>query len=268
MSGSAPTGLVVWWDEPADGPTNMAADELLAAEADARGTPLLRIYGWSQTTVSLGAFQRFDEASGIAAIRGVPVVRRPSGGGAIVHGSDLTYAAAVPKGHPWGAAPQAFYDALHSAMALALAVRGIDARPYGAAGGPAAPGGEAAFLCFDRRSAGDLVVDGGGPSAAAGCKIMGSAQRRLAGVVLQHGSLLLRANPDVREAARHRGVADVSGAPSSWDRDDLARGWIEQIAASLGVAVQEEPTSWIRGRADPIAAAAERFRDDRWTRRR
>ena len=130
MVGSTVNTIDVWWDGDADGVVNMGADECLAAEAQRRGGMLVRLYGWSKSTVSLGAFQKLSDALAIRAIRGMPIVRRPSGGGAIVHGSDLTYAAAVPKTHPWGSAPQLLYDALHGAMAEVLREDGIAATIY------------------------------------------------------------------------------------------------------------------------------------------
>ena len=81
-------------DGDADGLTNMAADEALAAEAVRRGGPVARFYGWREPTLSLGAFQ---PVAGARAITVDAVVRRPSGGGAILHGTDLTYAAAIPR---------------------------------------------------------------------------------------------------------------------------------------------------------------------------
>ena len=75
--------LPIWWDEPADAFTNMAADELLAAEADRRGCLVVRFYGWEPASVSLGAFQEIAAARACDAIAGVPLVRRPSGGGAV-----------------------------------------------------------------------------------------------------------------------------------------------------------------------------------------
>ena len=265
----ATAGIVVWWDDPADGPTNMAADERLAVEADRRGTMLVRIYGWTTTTVSLGAFQRFGDAHAVPEIAGVPLVRRPSGGGAIVHGSDLTYAAAVPRSHPWGASAQSLYDALHGAMADELASLGVGARAFRQIDEPRVDrGNEQEFFCFDRRSSGDLVVDHGAASAAADSKIMGSAQRRLVGVVLQHGSLLLRGNPGVRGAARHPGIAETTPRVSLPESRDLARAWMGRVAALLGASIDEQTTSWVRDDADAIAAVAVRFRDTRWTCRR
>jgi lipoyl(octanoyl) transferase len=262
--GLAVNTLTIWWDAAADGPTNMAADEWLAAEAERRGSLLLRFYGWTETTISLGGFQKIDEARQMDAIRGLPLVRRPSGGGAIVHGSDLTYAAAVPKSHPWGASPQVFYDALHGAMVETLAEHGIRAWPHPA--DARSRHDESLFFCFDRRATGDLVM--AGPASDTVSKIMGSAQRRLAGVVLQHGSLLLRGNTAVAGSARHPAVADIVVGQSVPEETALSRAWGARIANGLGVAVREEETPFVRGRDQEIEASSTRFRDDRWTARR
>ena len=88
--------LTIWWDPASDGPTNMAADECLAAEAERLNSLLMRFYDWSTTTISLGGFQKIEDARQVDEIRGVALVRRPSVGGDIVLGSDLTYASAVP----------------------------------------------------------------------------------------------------------------------------------------------------------------------------
>jgi len=276
--------LTMWWDNPADGPTNMAADECLAAEAEQRGCLLLRVYGWTETTVSLGAFQKIEDARRIPEIDGVPLVRRPSGGGAILHGSDLTYAAAVPKSHPWGASPQTLYDALHGGMVAVLSRHGIQAWPYAdsAPAGTVPPGhDDQPFFCFDRRAAGDLLM--AGPGSGPASKIMGSAQRRLAGAVLQHGSLLLRGNTLVGGAARHVAVSDLLAEvrlpeaqgldaegldAEGLDAEGLAREWGRRIAATLGATVGEEDSPFCRGREQEVAALASRFRELRWTLRR
>lgn len=261
------TTLHVWRDEPADGPCNMAADELLAAEALKRGAMCMRLYGWQATTVSLGGFQRGADARAEPSIAGVSLVRRPSGGGAIVHGSDLTYAAAVPKTHPWGGRPQLLYDALHEAMRRALAECGVEASLWRPSESPATPGSGEAFFCFDRRSSGDLVVHGRDPTDGRGHKVMGSAQRRLAATVLQHGSLLVRRNPDVPTAASHPGLADLAegGFPVTAARA-LVANWLAAIAETPGMEIREESGRFkdegsVRDRAKEFAA-------DRWTWRR
>ncbi|MFM7034227.1 MAG: biotin/lipoate A/B protein ligase family protein [Planctomycetia bacterium] len=268
------TGIPVWWDGESDGSTNMAADECLAAEAVARGGLVVRVYGWSSTTISLGAFQSIADARRCGAIAGLPIVRRPSGGGAIVHGTDITYAAAVPKGHPWGAVPQVLYDAFHGAMAGVLRERGVDASLFASKDRPSAldspsTDGEP-FLCFDRRSPGDLVLEHPALSGAHEPKIMGSAQRRLAAAVLQHGSLLVRRNLDVGSSGRHPGLAECVGG--DWSHDAGARGlveeWLHRVAAALGQPLSRQDGPFCAGAWPGLNAARERFASDRWTSRR
>ncbi len=253
------TGLVVWCDGAADGPVNMAADEVLADEAARRGGPLLRLYGWTAPTVSLGAFQPLAEVASCAAVAGLPLVRRPSGGGAILHGNDLTYAIAVPKTHAWGRTPQTLYDALHGAMAEVLASLGVEARLHvAAADDPPAD----SFLCFDRRSPGDLV----GPAAgAAPPKLMGSAQRRLGASVLQHGSLLTASNRFV--GPRHPGVADLLGR-GDVPAEAIVEPWLTRVADLLGGGIDRRPEPFVLGRETQVGERAGRFRDPRWTGRR
>lgn len=258
--------LPVWWDDAADGPTNMAADELLAEEAERRGGLVIRLYAWSEPTVSLGAFQAIAEAEASAAIAGLPIVRRPSGGGALVHGTDLTYAAAVPRSHPWGGSPQALYDAMHGAMVAVLGMLGFDARLHLPSTDD--PPGDA-LLCFARRSPGDVVVCRPGRSAMpTDPKVMGSAQRRLGTTVLQHGSLLLTTCPAVTAEARHDGLAELAGQSPEWTAKSLADRWTALVAEPLGIVREFQPQAFAAGRGQEIASRAGRFRDRRWTARR
>lgn len=257
----------VWWDEPADGPHNMAADELLAAEAAASGEMCVRLYGWTPSTVSLGGFQRSAEARAEPAIAGVPLVRRPSGGGAIVHGTDLTYAAAVPKAHPWGGRPQLLYDALHEAMRAALLEHGIEVALWRPAAVVPDPARHEAFFCFDRRASGDLVWQGVGTQGGRGHKVMGSAQRRLASTVLQHGSLLLRRNQDVGPSAGHPGLADlVPHFQSETAVRPLVERWLVGVASALGVGFVEKPGPF--GDQQAVMERARVFASSRWIDRR
>jgi lipoate-protein ligase A len=254
--------LPVWWDPAADGPANMAIDELLAEEAVRRDGLVIRVYAWSEPTVSLGAFQPFAEAEACAAIAGLPIVRRPSGGGAIIHGTDLTYAAAVPKGHPWGGTPQALYDGLHAAMVDVLRDHGFDARLHApSADDPPAD----ALLCFSRRSPGDVVVRQGDAPAA---KVMGSAQRRFGTAVLQHGSLLLAACPRVAVAARHAGLAELAAGPVAWTARSLAERWTARIAETAGLTTERQPAAFTANLGERATDRAGHFRDLRWTGRR
>ncbi len=267
----------VWCDEPADGPTNMAADEVLAGESLRRGALLVRLYGWETTTISLGAFQKHEDALDAVEIQGLPLVRRPSGGGAIVHGSDLTYAAAVPKTHPWGSSPQALYDALHEALVRTLAGIGVDAALWRPSQPVSAHADDESFFCFDRRASGDVVfrpaasaepVDSAG-QAGRGHKIMGSAQRRLEGAVLQHGSLLVRRNADVGGRAAHPGLAELAGTTANLpDTGQLVDRWLDLVAQGSGADVVRESNGFRGLRPQDVAGHAARFREPRWTARR
>src|SRR5438552_2513758 len=84
----------------ADGPTQMAADELLLDRA-VIGRAGFRLYTWSESTLSLGYFQRAADRLSIPPLADIPFVRRLTGGGAIVHHHELTYALALPVGPPW-----------------------------------------------------------------------------------------------------------------------------------------------------------------------
>ncbi len=146
--------------------------------------PALRFYRWDPPAISLGHFQRKPED--IAALRatGLPLVRRMTGGGAIVHWHELTYSLLLPLQHPLVAGRDlaASYAAIHAPFQRVLTQLGLHALQRGALNhANASP-----LLCFDRATDLDLVCNGK--------KLMGSAQRRTLTHVLQHGSLILRTN--------------------------------------------------------------------------
>ena len=87
--------------EFADGPHNMAADEVLIETAAAQHRPSLRFYSWTTATVSLGYFQPAAARLSDQRLASLPWVRRPTGGATLVHHFELTYAIALPPGGPW-----------------------------------------------------------------------------------------------------------------------------------------------------------------------
>lgn len=243
----------------------MAADEVLAAEAAEAGRPLVRLYGWAEPTVSLGGFQRLADARACEPLAALALIRRPSGGGAIVHGSDLTYAVAVPREHRWGHDPQVLYDAFHEALVEELRSRGVDAARH--PGRDRAAGDDQRLLCFDRRAHGDVVI--ASPAAAGdGHKILGSAQRRLQGAVLQHGSFLLRSPARVPDAARHPGLVELHAPAAGWDLPNLVQAWLSRVADAAGGPLEIRAEPFLDARADAIASRAARFRDPAWLNRR
>ncbi len=255
--------LLSWIDEPADGPTNMAADEVLAAEAVGRNRPLVRFYRWTSTTFSLGGFQPLAQARAEPSIASLPVVRRPSGGGGIIHGSDLTYAVAVPRDHAWGSRPQVLYDVFHEALAQALTRRGIPATLHSGRGPEA--GDEHRLFCFERRARGDLVV----PAATDdGHKILGSAQRRLRTAVLQHGSVLLETPRWNGLSARYPGLADLFPKAREWLQAEVVAAWLAALADRTATPAKVMAGSFTDDHAATISVVADRFRDPAWLSRR
>lgn len=164
---------------PRPGAWNMAFDEALLDAAAQRGEILLRIYRWAEPTLSLGHFQKTPPADLPDSLAVLPRVRRLSGGGAILHHHEWTYGLTVPKSHPLAVRPETLYEAVHGWLIAALALCGVESRMRGLT----AVGTDADFLCFRRGDPRDVVV--------AGRKVIGSAQRRRRGAVLQHGSVLL-----------------------------------------------------------------------------
>lgn len=170
--------------QPHAGTWNMAVDEALLEAALERGESFVRWYRWSVATISLGYFQS-SEAAAIASpeFAGLPVVRRLTGGGAILHHHEFTYSCVVPTAHPLAQSPHELYDGVHARIIDVLSRHGIVAHMRGTA----LRREEEPFLCFGRGDARDAVVGAN--------KVLGSAQRRRRGAVLQHGSLVLHRSP-------------------------------------------------------------------------
>jgi len=172
------------------GATNMALDEALLRSALDRTVASLRFYTWSEPTLSLGYFQKHVER-----LPGVAWVRRPTGGDAILHHHELTYCFALPAGPPWHNS-ESWLCRFHHAVGAGLREFGVDAR--GVVCGEEKRLGP--FLCFQHQTPADLRI--------AGHKVVGSAQRRPHGAMMQHGSILLRRSPFAPELP---GIADLAG---------------------------------------------------------
>jgi lipoyl(octanoyl) transferase len=190
--------------EPAarSGADNMAIDESLLVSAIDRKTQTLRLYRWSEPTVSLGYFQKDDDPVLTSRFAGLPRVRRLSGGGALLHDREITYSIALPDGHPLADAPTLLYDQVHAALVALIHDLGAPAQVRGEKRDQPEP-----FLCFGRGDPRDIVL--------AGHKIVGSAQRRRKGAILQHGALLLEQSA---HAPEFPGLFDL--APQSRQGDD------------------------------------------------
>jgi lipoate-protein ligase A len=177
---------LVLLDEARPGAWNMALDAALLRAAERDGLCTLRLYSWDPATLSFGrnepALKRYDRAA-IAALS-LAVVRRPTGGLAVWHDREVTYAVAAPD-EVFGSL-RATYHEIHAMLADAL--RALGARVILAADRPAA--GVGAGACFASAAGGEVM-------AATGGKVVGSAQVRGVGAFLQHGSVLLAAEQDM-----------------------------------------------------------------------
>lgn len=155
----------------------MDADEALLDAVGAGAPPALRLYRWAVPALSLGRFQPGDDVDRAACRRhGVDIVRRPTGGRALLHGGDLTYAVAMPR--PAGAAGsvEGVYQLLATALIAGLARLGIEADV-------AHSHGRSGPVCFAGQQGSDLRVGER--------KLCGSAQVHRGAAVLQHGAVLL-----------------------------------------------------------------------------
>ena len=239
-------------DAAASGPDNMAADEVLL-ESAAAGRASVRFYGWSGPTLSLGYFQPERLRHTDEGLARLPYVRRPSGGDALVHHHELTYAFALPAGPPWqapGARASSWLPRVHAVIAAALGSLGIGVRLYGA--GRAEPFG--GFLCFQHLTPGDLLI---GPA-----KVAGSAQRRQRGAVLQHGGLLLAASP---HAPALPGIRELAGRPLA--ADDARAAIVRELGRQTGWRLEAgdwEPAE--RRRIDQLVA--QKYTQPAWNRKR
>ena len=209
---------------PGGGPWNMAVDEVLLESAWLHGVCSLRLYGWSAATISLGYFQRVDAATFSAELRDLSMVRRLSGGGAILHHNELTYSIALPSSHQLARVGHRLYELVHESIIAVLAERGIAAAVRGGAtnvGRQVAVSGKEPFLCFGRKDSLDVLYQGQ--------KVVGSAQRRRRGAVLQHGSVLLEASP---HAPQFPGLCDLE--PGFRGDSTLNIAMADSIGALLG----------------------------------
>jgi lipoate-protein ligase A len=249
---------------PASGAFNMALDELLMAVAIAQDAWVLRVYGWSVPTLSFGKNQTAKGSYSPERLRerGVDVVRRPTGGRAILHHRELTYSVAAPLAR--AGTLRDSYGAINQVLLTALQHLGVPAALSGTGPRGIPPG---IIPCFDHPSVGEITVGAG--------KLVGSAQWRSADALLQHGSILIdddqgQVNDFLFESVEAPAMPpaaatlrDVLRHPPSID--DLASALVGVIStecddtASLPAQAIEQPA---------LAPIIERFESNDWTWRR
>lgn len=233
----------------ADGPTNMSADEALL-ESAARGVASLRFYTWDEPTLSLGYFQPAADRTADPGLARLAWVRRATGGAAIVHHHELTYALALPSGKEWASAEH-WICRFHHIVQRVLAGHGV--RAHAVICGEEQKLGP--VVCFLHQTPGDLLIGGS--------KVAGSAQRKMRGALLQHGSILLHRS----EFAPHlAGICDGAGAPRLTP-EGLAGELAAAFAADTGWAAV--PGAWTaEERARTAAIRADKYAHPDWNEKR
>jgi lipoate-protein ligase A len=209
---------------PQSGAENMAVDEALLESAVAGGLPTVRWYRWARPTVSLGYFQPPVTAAPWSEREGVDIVRRLTGGGAIVHHHEWTYSVTLPALSPCLRHPYELYDRVHAVFCTALErrfglrllLRGETRRIQ-----------EEPALCYLREDEHDVCYQG--------VKVIGSAQRRRRGALLQHGSILLAESV---HAPGVRGLRDLAPSLADQLRDEDAE-LARDLAANLAETTEE-----------------------------
>jgi lipoyl(octanoyl) transferase len=246
----------LWLDIARPGYRNMAIDQALLERAGRCRERWLRLYRWQPHCLSFGrhepATRRYDSVR--IAERGLDTVRRPTGGRAVWHGREVTYAIAAPA-NALGALREAYLE-IHQMLLQAL-------RALGAPAVIAAPQPSArldAGACFAQPVGGEILI--------AGKKVVGSAQLREGEALLQHGSILLHDDQAMVQVVAREAPADESGTevPRSVDLADQAR----VIEAVAHAAAARWGGRW--DRQPPIESVLElanthvpRFRSDAWT---
>ncbi|MGH8059851.1 MAG: lipoate--protein ligase family protein [Candidatus Entotheonellia bacterium] len=186
MSAETPPRWRLLQTGPGDGFTNMAVDEaLLDACIAGSAPPALRFYTWSPPAISIGYGQQFGSSIDLDRCRalGIDVVRRPTGGLAVLHQYDVSYSLVLREDElPAVRGILASYLTVSHALIRGLSYLGVKAELLPLRRAPL-PSEQASPLCFVTPSSYEVAVQGR--------KLIGSAQRRVHGVILQHGSLPL-----------------------------------------------------------------------------
>jgi lipoate-protein ligase A len=257
---------------PRPGAVNLAVDEAIArAVAEREAPPTLRLYGWAPPTLTLGRGQPYVDAD-VAVLRheGVDLLRRMTGGTAVLNRDELTYTVAVPDGESRLAGTVAeSYRPISLALLYALARLGVT--------GAAAVGRDPATrpnrdvrspVCFELPSDYEITVGGR--------KLVGSSQMRIRGAILQHGSLPLTGDigdivrylsapiDPARVRARALTLRDALGHVVAWPvaADAVLAGFSTTLNLTLasGALLPGE-----RARMDRLLI--EKYGDPAWTRR-
>lgn len=244
------------------GAENMALDEALMSRARDTGEFTLRVYSWASPTLSLGRNQSARRVYDLDRIRarGLRVVRRPTGGRAILHHREITYSVTAPTTDAGDLRES--YERINRVLVSGLERLGVRTE-IAAPEGRSTPPGPAP--CFDAPAAGELVVEGR--------KLAGSAQWRSDGALLQHGSILveddqtalaeLTIDPQRPVPAPATLAAALGRIPSPGDVADALADAVKELEDPQASTLSLEPE--VRARATALVV---HYEDDEWTWRR
>jgi len=247
--------LVVDSDLP--GAINMARDvATLEAVSTGRSSATLRLYGWDPPCLTLGRHQGNEAADfNFCLAEGIDVVRRPTGGRALLHHLELTYAVVALLGK--GELPRGLQDAYRlicGALVEAMQALGVEAELTSGNVNLQLPGPRSTVPCFEAPAGGEVVVGGR--------KLIGSAMRAHAGAILQHGAIVLDWNGwlqagsmGLKDDASHRARITTLRDEISHEvpRPVLERTLIEAFSSSLGAGFEQgQPTVVELNRQDEL----------------
>jgi len=240
----------------------MALDEALMDRARETGEWVLRVYSWNVPTISLGRNQSARGRYNLDRVHelSLDVVRRPTGGRAILHDREITYSVTAPVGDAGDLRES--YHRINRLLLSALQSLGVAATIANPATRSAVPG---MAPCFDEPAAGELTLDGR--------KLAGSAQWRSEDALLQHGSILVADDQSLLATLALDGAGQIpapatlidalGAAPELSDVADALAGAVRDLedANARELVVDDE----LRARASALIV---RYVDDAWTWRR
>jgi lipoate-protein ligase A len=236
-------------DGPLPGARNMARDHAIALSLPPR-CAILRLYRWERPTLSLGRNEpTAPEAARRAQERDLDVVRRPTGGRAVVHWRELTYSVAISARTLGG--PRSTYEWINRRIAAALAGLGVAAE-IATSSGRALP--LSAGPCFAAPADGEVVVGRR--------KLVGSAQLRLGDAVLQHGSILLSDDQHLWESGADRPATVSELLSRDPEPGELERAVASAFGLDIACAGRTSEASWKESELE------EHYRSAAWTWRR
>lgn len=270
-----PSNWRLIFSNPAPGAWNMAVDEtILEFAGNSKVQPTLRLYAWDPPCLSLGYAQPIrDVETSTLDLNGWHLVRRPTGGRAILHTDELTYSVIGPASEPrLAGSVLESYQLLSRALLAVLHSLGISAQATNKENSVTPPNSESSPVCFEAPSYYEITFNGK--------KLIGSAQARRKDGILQHGTLplygdltritqaLFYPNPEARKTAAERlleRAITVEGAVNReilWDT--VARAFSEAFASTLNIQFTlQDITESEKARAEELVSL--KYANPDWT---